>query len=193
MAVEVERKFLVTSDDWRAGAKGDRFSQGYLAICDESTVRIRLAGDKAFITVKGPTTGMSRPEFEYPIPVEDARTMLRDLCVQPLIEKTRYDVAFGGKLWSVDEFDGENAGLVVAEVELAHPEEHVPLPPWVGEEVTDDPRYRNSALVSPAAPAGAGRAGSPHHIWPASSCWRLRRRWRGWPDSAWAACPTAPG
>ncbi len=148
MAVEVERKFLVTSDDWRAGAKGDRFSQGYLAIGDDSTVRIRLAGDKAFITVKGPTTGMSRPEFEYAIPVDDARTMLRDLCVQPLIEKTRYDVPFGGKLWSVDEFDGENAGLVVAEVELAHPEEQVPLPPWVGEEVTDDPRYRNSALVS---------------------------------------------
>ncbi len=148
MAVEVERKFLVTSDAWRGHATGARFSQGYLAIGDDSTVRIRLAGDKAFITVKGPTTGMSRPEFEYAIPVADAQVMLRDLCVRPLIEKTRYDVPFAGKTWSVDVFDAENAGLVVAEVELLHAEEQVELPPWVGEEVTDDPRYRNSALVS---------------------------------------------
>lgn len=148
MAVEVERKFLVTSDGWRANANGSCFCQGYIDTSDDTTVRIRIAGERAFITVKGPSQGMSRAEFEYPIPLADAKVMLRDLCRQPLIEKMRYDVPYGGKLWSVDVFGAENSGLVVAEVELDHPAEHVPLPPWVGEEVTEDPRYRNSALVS---------------------------------------------
>ncbi|GGF51103.1 CYTH domain-containing protein [Azorhizobium oxalatiphilum] len=151
MAVEVERKFLVTSDDWRANATGASFRQGYIDTSDETTVRVRIAGDAAFLTIKGPSEGMSRAEFEYPIPLSDAQDMLRDLCRRPLIEKTRYDVSFGGKLWSVDVFGAENSGLIMAEVELDHPAESVPLPPWVGEEVTEDPRYRNSALsLSPA-------------------------------------------
>ncbi|OYX70615.1 MAG: adenylate cyclase [Rhizobiales bacterium 32-66-11] len=148
MPVEVERKFLVTSDAWREDARGARFSQGYLCIGPECTVRIRRAGDQAFITVKGRTEGMSRPEFEYEIPLDHAELMLAEQCMKPLIEKTRYEVDFAGKLWTVDVFEAENKGLVVAEIELADPTEQVALPPWIGEEVTDDPRYRNSSLVS---------------------------------------------
>lgn len=152
MAVETERKFLVTSEDWREGAQACPIRQGYLSLGEETTVRIRVAGDCAFITVKGRTEGMSRAEFEYPIPLADAEAMLSDLCARPLIEKTRYSLEHAGKLWTVDVFGADNSGLVVAEVELTHPEEEVALPGWVGKEVTCDPRYRNSALVS--APLG---------------------------------------
>ncbi|MEP9375259.1 CYTH domain-containing protein [Aquabacter sp. CN5-332] len=148
MPVEIERKFLVCSDAWREGAHGQRFSQGYLCISENATVRVRHAGARAFITVKGSTEGMSRAEFEYEIPVADADALLRDHCLKPLIEKTRYDVPFAGKTWTVDVFEAGNEGLVVAEIELSHDTEKVALPPWIGEEVTDDPRYRNSALVS---------------------------------------------
>ncbi|MBA4790955.1 MAG: CYTH domain-containing protein [Rhizobiales bacterium] len=148
MAVEIERKFLVVSDSWREGARGRQFRQGYLCVAQDATVRIRHAGEQAYITVKGATSGMSRAEFEYEIPIADAEAMLRDHCLKPIIEKTRYEVVFGGKTWTVDVFEGENDGLIVAEIELAHGAEHVPLPPWVGEEVTDDPRYRNSSLIS---------------------------------------------
>lgn len=152
MAVEVERKFLVTSQAWREGAEACPIRQGYLCLGDETTVRIRIAGATAFITVKSKTEGISRAEYEYPIPLHDAEAMLQDLCAQPLIEKTRYAVTHSGKLWTVDVFGADNAGLVVAEVELAHPYEPVALPSWVGEEVTHDPRYRNSSLVH--APLG---------------------------------------
>ncbi|MFG1463824.1 CYTH domain-containing protein [Xanthobacter sp. DSM 24535] len=148
MPVEVERKFLVTSDAWRQDARGALFSQGYLCIGPECTVRIRRAGDKAFITVKGRTEGMSRPEFEYEIPLDHAELMLAEQCMKPLIEKTRYELDFAGKLWTVDVFEAENKGLVLAEVELTDPQEQVDLPPWIGAEVTDDPRYRNSSLVN---------------------------------------------
>ncbi|WP_127091929.1 CYTH domain-containing protein [Aquabacter cavernae] len=148
MAVEIERKFLVASDAWREGAKGQRFRQGYLCVSTDATVRVRHAGERAYLTVKGATSGISRAEFEYEIPPADAEVMLRDHCLKPLIEKTRYEVSFAGKLWTVDVFEGENDGLIVAEVELVHGAEVVDLPPWIGEEVTDDPRYRNSALIS---------------------------------------------
>lgn len=152
MAVEVERKFLVTSQAWREGAQACAIRQGYLCLGDETTVRIRVAGPTAFITVKSKTEGISRAEYEYQIPLADAEAMLRDLCARPLIEKTRYSLTYAGKLWTVDVFGGDNAGLVVAEVELEHPDEPLSLPPWVGTEVTADPRYRNSSLVS--APLG---------------------------------------
>ncbi|MFG1451142.1 CYTH domain-containing protein [Xanthobacter sp. V2C-8] len=155
MAVEVERKFLVVSEAWREGAEACPIRQGYLCLGAETTVRIRVAGPRAFITVKSKTEGISRAEFEYEIPLPDAEAMLQDLCDGPLIEKTRYSLMHAGKLWTVDVFGAGNAGLVVAEVELTHPEERVALPPWVGEEVTSDPRYRNSALVS--APLGDAR------------------------------------
>ncbi|MFG1348291.1 CYTH domain-containing protein [Xanthobacter autotrophicus] len=152
MPVEIERKFLVKSRSWRAGARASAIRQGYLCSGSGATVRIRIADAEAFVTVKGKTQGISRAEFEYPIPLRDAEVMLETLCVRPLIEKTRYFLEHAGKLWTVDVFDGENDGLVVAEVELTGPDEPVALPDWVGEEVTDDPRYRNSALVS--APLG---------------------------------------
>ncbi|MGU3492702.1 CYTH domain-containing protein [Xanthobacteraceae bacterium A53D] len=152
MAVEVERKFLVTSDDWRHAASGSNLRQGYIDTSDETTVRVRIADEAAFLTIKGPGAGMSRAEYEYAIPLNDAQEMLRDLCRRPLIEKVRHDVPFGGKVWSVDVFGAENDGLVLAEVELNHPEEDIPLPPWVGAEVTEDPRYRNSALALTPAP-----------------------------------------
>lgn len=152
MPLEIERKFLVKSAGWRAGARACTIRQGYLCIGGGATARIRIAGAQAFITVKGKTQGLSRAEFEYPIPLQDAEIMLATLCARPLIEKTRYSLDYAGKLWTVDVFEGENDGLVMAEVELTGPEERVALPDWVGEEVTDDPRYRNSSLVS--APLG---------------------------------------
>lgn len=154
MAVEVERKFLVTSDAWRAEAQACNIRQGYLCLGEDTTVRVRIAGTRAFITVKSKTEGLSRAEYEYDIPLADAEAMLENLCARPLIEKTRHAVEHAGKTWTIDVFEGENAGLVVAEVELTGPDEVVELPDWAGEEVTYDPRYRNSSLVN--APLGNG-------------------------------------
>lgn len=153
MPVEIERKFLVTSGRWRAGARASAIRQGYLCLGESATVRIRIADATAFITVKGRTEGISRAEYEYSIPVPDAEAMLETLCARRIIEKTRYAVEHAGKLWTVDVFEGDNDGLVMAEVELSGPDEVVHLPDWVGQEVTSDPRYRNSALVN--APLGS--------------------------------------
>lgn len=154
MSVEIERKFLVTSCRWREGARPSAIRQGYLCLGEAATVRVRIADATAFITVKGRAEGISRAEFEYTIPVHDAEAMLETLCARPLIEKTRYAVEHAGKLWTIDVFEGDNDGLVMAEVELSGPDEVVQLPDWVGEEVTSDPRYRNSSLVN--APLGNG-------------------------------------
>lgn len=145
MAVEIERKFLVTGDDWRS-FPGVEIRQGYLAISAERTVRVRVAGADAFLTIKGKMKGIRRPEFEYSIPPEDGDELLQ-LCVQPLIEKRRHEVPWRNHVWHVDEFFGENEGLVVAEVELQSESEPVDLPPWIGREVSDDYRYTNSNLV----------------------------------------------
>ena len=144
MATEIERKFLISGDDWRS-AEAVYYCQGYLNRDKARTVRVRIAGAQAFITIKGLSTGASRLEFEYAIPVEDARQLLL-LCEQPLIEKYRRKIPYKGFVWEVDEFLGENAGLVVAEIEL--PAEDTPFmrPDWVGQEVTRDSRYFNSAL-----------------------------------------------
>ncbi len=146
MAIEIERKFLVSDDSWRQNAQGTTYRQGYLTIDPERTVRVRIAGDQGFLTIKGKTEGMARSEFEYPIPLEDAIQLLDSLCLRPLIEKTRYCVTYGGRTWEVDEFDGDNRDLILAEVELAASDEQVDLPPWAGLEVTDDPRYYNASL-----------------------------------------------
>lgn len=146
MAVEIERKFLVRSDDWRKGAVGTSYRQGYLTIDPERTVRVRIAGDKGFLTIKGKTEGMTRSEFEYPIPLAEASQLLDALCLRPLIEKIRYCVNYAGHLWEIDEFAGDNNGLILAEVELDSCDEQVELPPWAGEEVTEDHRYYNSSL-----------------------------------------------
>ena len=147
MAIEIERKYLVDGTDWRRPEAGSEFRQGYLSTVKERTVRVRVIGERGYIAVKGITVGAVRTEFEYEIPAADARTMLSDLCEQPIVEKIRYVIEWDGMTWEVDEFLGVNAGLVVAEVELEDPNRQITLPPWIGEEVTDDPRYFNSNLV----------------------------------------------
>ncbi|MBE7380659.1 MAG: CYTH domain-containing protein [Leptolyngbya sp. SIO1E4] len=147
MAQEIERKFLVTDSSWRHEAKGTLYRQGYIPTQNKSTVRIRIAGDRGYITVKGASVGISRLEFEYEIPLADADSMLDQLCLRPLIEKWRYRLTVDNHLWEVDEFLGDNAGLVLAEVELTHETESVTLPPWVGKEVSHDPRYYNANLT----------------------------------------------
>jgi len=146
MPTEIERKFLVKSEAWREGPPGVEMRQGYLARNEERSVRVRVAGDKAFITVKGRGRGISRAEFEYPVPLEDAREML-GLCLPSLIEKTRYERQHAGHLWEVDEFQGDNAGLVVAEIELDAEDRDFEKPEWAGEEVSDDTRYLNACLA----------------------------------------------
>lgn len=146
MGVEIERKFLVRSDGWRQAADpGTVFKQGYLCATAERTVRVRLAGDRAWLTMKGESRGARRAEFEYAIPAADAEQLLA-LCTPTVIDKTRYRVPHAGHTWEVDVFAGANAPLVVAEVELTHEDEDVRLPDWLGDEVTGDPRYQNSQL-----------------------------------------------
>lgn len=146
MGIEIERKFLIAEDSWRLQAVGISYAQGYLSRGTGRTVRVRIAGEEAYITIKGPVRGISRLEYEYQIPVKDARELLL-LCEGPLIEKTRYRIFTEGHLWEIDEFHGENAGLVIAEVELADPQESVIFPSWLGTEVTGDARYYNSNLT----------------------------------------------
>jgi len=147
MGREIERKFLVEGKAWRKD-EGTKFRQGYLSTTKERTVRVRTAGDKAYLTIKGVTSGATRPEYEYEIPMGDAEEMLDDLCEKPLIEKHRHKIGYGGLVWEVDEFFGDNAGLVLAEVELDSENQGFEPPPWIGKEVTDDPRYFNANLVS---------------------------------------------
>ena len=146
MGTEIERKFLVKEGAWRE-AKATRYRQGYLSTVKERTVRVRTINDKAYLTIKGLTVGASRLEFEYEIPVADAEEMLDSLCEKPLIEKNRYKVDDGTLTWEVDEFFGENEGLIVAEVELQSEDQQFTRPDWVTEEVTSDPRYYNANLI----------------------------------------------
>ncbi|MFT5300686.1 MAG: adenylate cyclase [Mariniblastus sp.] len=146
MATEIERKFLVTGDAWR-NAPSLYYCQGYLNDDKLRTVRVRVAGPIGWLTIKGQTVGISRKEFEYEIPLADALEMLQ-LCYQPLIEKNRRIVKHDGNNWEVDEFLKENAGLVVAELELETPNQSFSKPDWIGKEVTTDKRYFNSRLAS---------------------------------------------
>lgn len=148
MAEEIERKFLVAGEDWRAMARGTRYRQGYLSTVKERTVRVRIIDDMGFLTVKGISVGATRSEYEYRIPAADADEMLDDLCEKPIIEKNRYKIPLGGVTWEVDEFLGVNDGLIVAEVELQSEDQSFPKPDWIGEEVTDDPRYFNANLIA---------------------------------------------
>jgi CYTH domain-containing protein len=146
MSKEIERKFLVQGETWRE-AEGTMYRQGYLSTVKERTVRIRVAGDKGYLTVKGISQGATRTEYEYEIPIQDAQAMLEQLCEQPLIEKRRHKIDYHGVTWEVDAFLGDNEGLVRAEVELQSEDQPVACPPWIGREVTDDPRYFNANLV----------------------------------------------
>jgi CYTH domain-containing protein len=148
VATEIERKFLVVGDDWRSLAAATEIRQGYLSTVKERTVRVRVIGDRGYVTVKGITVGATRTEFEYEIPVADAHQMLDQLCERPIIEKTRSRIDVAGLIWEVDSFAGVNAGLVVAEVELEDEAQEIDPPRWIGEEVTDDPRYFNANLIA---------------------------------------------
>lgn len=147
MAVEIERKFLVTGEGWRSLAVGVVYRQGYLSSAPDCTVRVRVAGDRGYLTIKGATQGISRAEYEYAIPLTDANELLDTLCQRPLIEKTRYRIPWHTVVWEVDEFAGENQGLIVAEVELTDAAQIVEAPDWIGEEVSHDPRYYNVNLA----------------------------------------------
>ena len=147
MGKEIERKFLLTSDAWRGLADGTMYRQGYLNSAKERTVRIRTVGSIAFLTIKGLTVGATRSEYEYEIPFDECNAMLDTLAEKPLIEKKRYKISRGGLTWEIDEFFGDNQGLIVAEVELTSEGQAFDKPEWVGEEVTGDPRYFNANLI----------------------------------------------
>ena len=146
MAIEIERKFLVKAGAWSPRNAGTRVEQGYLVTNNGRTVRVRIAGDIAKLTVKGPTSGLTRSEFEYTIPVGDARLMLDELCDPPHIDKHRYLELHGRHTCEIDVFHGDNEGLIVAEVELSSEDDVFELPEWAGQEVSSDYRYSNATL-----------------------------------------------
>ena len=147
MATEIERKFLVNNGDWRELGTGTVYRQGFLSTMKERVVRVRIAGDKGTLTIKGANKGIVRAEYEYEIPLADAEALLDGLCEKPIIEKTRYMVQHDAHVWEVDEFEGENKGLVVAEVELSAEDQEFKKPDWVGDDVSHDDRYFNSNLI----------------------------------------------
>ncbi|MBF0680225.1 MAG: CYTH domain-containing protein [Devosia sp.] len=155
MAIEIERKFLVTGDGWRGAAtSSSALRQGYLSTNAKATVRIRIIDDaRAVLTLKGPTRGISRAEFEYDVPLEEGRALL-EMARPEVVEKRRYEVPFGGLTWEVDVFEGSHAGLVMAEVELTDAAQDIALPDWAGREVSHDDRYANASLSrNPGVPA----------------------------------------
>ena len=148
MATEIERKFLVVNDGWRKMATQQKLmKQGYFAGGGKASIRVRVSGDSANINIKSATLGVTRKEYEIPVPYQDANELLEQLCEKPLIEKIRHYVPYGNHVWEVDEFGGDNAGLVVAEIELTQANETFEKPPWLGEEVSHDTRYYNVCLV----------------------------------------------
>jgi CYTH domain-containing protein len=146
MGKEIERKFLVKGNDWKSLGTGVIYCQGYLPTLGKQTVRVRIIGERGYLTIKGSKKGQTRAEFEYEIPLSDAQEMLDTLCIRPLVEKTRYKIQYRNSIWEVDEFLGENEGLIVAEVELESENQTVDLPDWIDREV-NHPRYYNSSLV----------------------------------------------
>jgi len=148
MAIEIERTFLLRDDSWRVQADaGVHYSQGYLSSDPQQCIRVRLAGDRAWLGIKKATSMLRRLEYDYPIPVEDAAELLKEICDDNRIDKTRYRVQHAGHVWEVDVFEGANSGLVVAEIELNDEQETFARPPWLGEEVSHDPRYYNMNLA----------------------------------------------
>lgn len=148
MSQEIERKFLVIADTWKGQVRQSvRCRQGYLCGNETSSIRIRVCEEDARLNIKSATLGITRDEFDYPVPLADALRMLERLCDGPLIEKTRHIVDHAGHVWEIDVFEGENRGLVVAEVELSSENESFEMPDWVGGEVSHDARYYNTSLV----------------------------------------------
>lgn len=148
MALEIEHKFLLISNEWRnLVSRSEVFRQGYLSNNPAASVRVRIADEQATLNIKGMTIGTHRPEYEYSIPLQDAAELLDQLCARPIIEKTRHFVEYAGKTWEIDEFAGENTGLLVAEVELAEIGEHFQRPTWAGIDVSGIERYYNVSLL----------------------------------------------
>jgi len=147
MGVEIERKFLLQGDAWRGLGQAVLLRQGYLSSARERVVRVRIEGEQAMLTIKGANVGATRGEWEYPIPLADAVELLDGLCEQPLIEKVRHRIEHAGMVWEVDEFLGANAGLIVAEIELASEDQPFEKPEWIGAEVSGDARYYNANLI----------------------------------------------
>lgn len=148
MSTEIERKFLLKNDSWKSEADaGKEYSQGYIVGSDQASVRVRIEGEQAFINIKSATIGITRLEYEYEVPLNEAYEMLDSLCEKPLISKTRYLVKVQSHTWEIDVFKGDNAGLVVAEIELSDVNESFIKPSWIGEEVSDDARYYNVCLI----------------------------------------------
>ena len=148
MAIEIERKFLLRDDRWRQQVvRSARMRQGYLTSDARCSVRVRVANGQGFLNLKSGTLGIQRSEYEYPIPLAEAEEILDTLCEKPLLEKTRHYLYVGEHLWEIDEFAGDNAGLIVAEVELRRPDEPFARPDWLGEDVSHDIRYYNSQLA----------------------------------------------
>ena len=149
MATEIERKFLILNDNWRKEADdGVHMIQGYMGSNEKSSIRIRVNGERANLNIKSKTIGIQRSEYDYDIPLDEAKEMLDALCDTPLIEKTRYHVMHDGHKWEIDVFAGDNEGLVVAELELSSPDEEFSMPDWAGKDVSEDPRYYNICLVT---------------------------------------------
>jgi CYTH domain-containing protein len=147
MGVEIERKFLLQGEAWRGLGQAVLLRQGYLSSVRERVVRVRIEGEQAMLTIKGANVGATRGEWEYPIPLADAVELLDGLCEQPLIEKVRHRIEHAGMVWEVDEFLGANAGLIVAEIELASEDQPFEKPDWIGAEVSGDARYYNANLI----------------------------------------------
>ncbi len=143
--VEIERKFLIDTQLWKPTVKGIKISQGYLSIDSEKVIRVRIADEQGFLTIKGKAIGIVRTELEYEIPKNEAVVLL-EMCNGLVVEKYRYKENFKDMIWEVDIFEGKNKGLILAEIELEHEDQVFDLPDWVGEEVTFDKRYYNSWL-----------------------------------------------
>lgn len=155
MGTEIERKYLVKLVEWRSHKEklqqqlpeiGRKYCQGYIPTSNETTVRVRTIGQQGYLTIKSKTKGYTRSEFEYPIPIEDAQQMLESLCIKPLVEKIRYKISQDDLVWEVDEFSGENKGLIIAEVELENENQQIDIPDWIDREVNDK-KYFNSNLI----------------------------------------------
>ena len=148
MAQEIERKFLVNDNSWKGKIKRtDHIIQGYLANTDRGSIRVRISNNEGSLSIKSMTLDISRLEYDYPIPLDDARTLIANFCMQPVIEKLRHYIEDDKHIWEIDVFEKENKGLIIAEIELTDPEEVFHKPDWVGAEVSDDPRYYNVCLV----------------------------------------------
>lgn len=147
MGIEIERKFLVKSDEWKSLGNRIFYQQGYLLSDKYRTIRIRTIEEKGFITIKSSVKGISRNEFEYEIPVEEAKLILETLCEKPFIKKYRTKIQLNELVWEIDEFLDDNDGLIIAEVELANENQKIDIPNWIGEEVTGDMKYFNSMLT----------------------------------------------